>query len=275
VTSDVLPPAQYPTFASSKSSGAYRGSSGGAFEPVEGSWYAGAVHVDDSYMRLTRTVDLSGATAAQAPQLRAKLSFDTEPGYDHVIVEAHTVGAEDWTTLPEAGGLTSTDVPTECEAGFLIAEHPFLTHYLTPGDAACTNTGTSGSWNSMTGNSGGWQQATFDLSAYAGKQVEVSISYVTDPNTGGVGVFVDDTQVVVGGAVTQSEGFETGLGAWSLPGPPPGTAPGGGNFRRSESLVSASVSTDDTVLLGFGVEQLATPAEQADVLGRAVRYLLG
>lgn len=38
--------------------------------------------------------------------------------------------------------------------------------------------------------------------------------------------------------------------------------------------MSAAVTTDDTVLLGFGIEQLATPAAQADVLGRAVRYLL-
>ena len=36
----------------------------------------------------------------------------------------------------------------------------------------------------------------FDLSAYAGQQVEVSITYVTDPGTGGVGAFVDDTKVV-------------------------------------------------------------------------------
>ena len=27
------------------------------------------------------------------------------------------MGSDDWTTLPEAGGLTSTDVPAECEAG--------------------------------------------------------------------------------------------------------------------------------------------------------------
>jgi hypothetical protein len=224
-------------------------------------------------MRLTRTVDLTGVTAAQAPALQAKLSFSTEQGYDHVIVEAHTVGADDWTTLPDAGGLTSTTVPLDCDQGFLLAEHPFLTHYLTPGDP-CTNTGTSGSWNAMTGDSGGWKQGTFDLSAFAGKQVEVSISYVTDPASGGVGAFVDDTAIVVGGAVTQAEGFETGLGAWSLPGPPAGSPPGAGDFKRSQALVSAAVTTRDTVLLGFGIEQLATPAAQADVLGRAVRYLL-
>jgi bacillopeptidase F (M6 metalloprotease family) len=37
----------------------------------------------------------------------------------------------------------------------------------------------------MTGDSGGWQKVAFDLSAYAGGSVEVSISYVTDPASGG------------------------------------------------------------------------------------------
>jgi hypothetical protein len=273
VTSDVLPPAQFPQFTSA-SSGVYTGGAPGPFDPVEGTWYVGVLHADDSYTRLSRTVDLTGVTAAQAPKLQAKLSYDTEVDSDHVIVVAHTVGADDWTTLPDAGGRTTNAVPADCEQGFLIQEHPFLSHYLTLGDP-CTNSGTSGQWNAFTGDSGGWQQVSFDLSAYAGKQVEVSISYVTDPATGGVGAFVDDTAIVVGGAVTEAEGFETGLGAWTLPGPPAGTGPGGGFFQRSQSLLSsAAVSTNDTVLLGFGVEQLATPAERAEVLGKAVRSLL-
>ena len=127
--------------------------------------------------------DLTGVPAGQAPTFKAKLSYDTEPGYDNVIVEAHTVGQDDWTTLPEQGGLTSTDVPAECEADFLLEEHAFLKHYLTPG-TPCGATGTSGTWNAMTGSSDGWKDASFDLSAYAGKQVEVFVSYVTDPGFG-------------------------------------------------------------------------------------------
>jgi Immune inhibitor A-like, MAM domain len=272
VTSNALPPDEFPQFAS-KAAGDYAGASG-AFDPVEGSWYVGGVHVNDAYMRLARTIDLTGVTAAQTPQLQAKLSFDTEPGYDNVLVEAHTVGSQDWTTLPDTGGLTSTDVPAECEAGFLLEEHPFLLHYLTPGDTTCTATGTTGEWNAMTGNSDGWQQATFDLSAYAGKQVEVSISYVTDPSTGGVGAFIDDTQVLVGGVATEHEGFETGLGRWSVLGPPAGSPPAGGDFRRAQGLLFSAVTTEDSVLLGFGVEQIESSAERAEVLRKAMNHLL-
>jgi hypothetical protein len=34
------------------------------------------------------------------------------------------------------------------------------------------------------------------------------------------------------------------------------------------------VTTADTVLLGYGVEQLGTPAQRANVLDRAIKYLI-
>ena len=126
----------------------------------------------------------------------------------------------------------------------------------------------------MTGNSDGWQQTTFDLSAYTGQQVEVSISYVTDPATGGVGAFIDDTQVLVGGIARDQEGFETGLGAWSVIGPPAGSPPAGGDFRRAPGLFFSAVSTEDSVLFGFGIEQIESAAERAAVLGKAMGHLL-
>ena len=43
-----------------------------------------------------------------------------------MIVEARTAGGEDWTTLPDKNGGTSTAVPAECEAGFFVAMHPLL-----------------------------------------------------------------------------------------------------------------------------------------------------
>ncbi len=189
-----------------------------------------------------------------------------------MIVEAHTVGQDDWTTLPEAGGRTNSGVPAECAVGFLIQEHPFLSHYLTQGDP-CTATGSSGAWNRMTGNSDGWQQVSFDLSAYAGRQVEVSISYVTDPGSGGAGVFVDETTLTIGGQVVETEGFETGPGVWSIPGAPPGSPPNTGDFRIGPPTTGASVTTKDTVMLGYGIEQIANPAERAQVLKNIVRYL--
>jgi hypothetical protein len=39
--------------------------------------------------------------------------------------------------------------------------------------------------------------------------------------------------------------------------------------------LSAGVATEDTVLFGFGIEQLATVEDQAAVLGAALAHLLG
>ncbi|SDG99755.1 M14 family metallopeptidase [Nonomuraea jiangxiensis] len=252
----------------------YQLGAGGPFDPAEGDWYVRGAHADDSYMRLTRTVDLSSVTAAQQPRLAFQLSFDTEPGYDNVIVEAHTVGQDNWTTLPDLNGGTDTGVPTECEAGFYLDEHPFLEHYLTPGNP-CQPTGTTGSWNRFTENSGGWRQVAFDLSAYAGQRVEVSISYVTDPSTGGVGAFVDDTRITTTAGTLDAEGFESGLGPWEIPGPPPGSPTGAGDYTRAQADKTAAVTTKDTVLLGFGLEQLAGDNERNATVRKIMRYLIG
>ncbi|RAY15556.1 zinc carboxypeptidase [Actinomadura craniellae] len=274
VTSSVLPADQFPQFRSWKA-GDYTGATG-PYEPIEGSWYVAGGHEDSLYRRLTRTIDLTGVTAAQAPTLQAQLSYSTETGYDHVLVEAHTVDADDWTTLADKNGRTSTRVPTECEAGYFMDMHPWLGRYLTGGNP-CTNTGTSGSWNSFTGNSNGWVPAAFDLSAYAGKKVEVSIAYVSDPFTGGSGLYVDDTRVTTTGGQLDAEGFESGLGPWAIQGAPAGSPGNFSEFVRSQALVDlvSAVATRDSLILGFGLEQLKTPAERNAVLGRALDHLLG
>ncbi|MFW6689730.1 M14 family zinc carboxypeptidase [Streptomyces sp. MAR4 CNX-425] len=273
VTSDTLPPADFPQFASAPA-GAYEGGVN-PYAPYEGEWMAVAGHENNDWQRLTRTVDLTGVTAAEAPALRTALNWDTEAGYDFVLLEARTAGGDDWTTLPEAGGATTGEVPEECGEGFFIRAHPFLRHYLTQGADGCTAGGTSGAWHGLTDSSGGWQEVSYDLSAYAGEQVELSLSYVTDPGSGGSGVLVDDTAVVVGGAATGAEGFESGLGAWSTPGPPPGSPPADADWTRSGKLFESygAVATRDTVLVGFGVEHLDDRAARAALLSRALSHL--
>jgi bacillopeptidase F (M6 metalloprotease family) len=223
-------------------------------------------------MRLTRTVDVPAGASAQ---LQFQLSLNSEQAYDHLIVEAHSAGQDDWTTLAEVGGATSTQVPAQCDEGFLLALHPFLAHYL--GGADCTAPGSSGTWNSITGSTDGWKQVAYDLSSFAGRQVEVSITYVTDPGTGGVGAFVDDTRVVVNG-VTSADGFEGATSSWTVGAPPPGSpAPSPGSWAIGGPLLNffAGTSTSDTLLLGFGLEQLATDADRSALLKQALGGLMG
>ncbi|MER6350127.1 M14 family zinc carboxypeptidase [Streptomyces sp. NPDC001595] len=270
VTSDTLPPATFPQFASA-GAGRYPGTAN-PYGPYEGTSMAAVTHSDYAWNRLTRTIDLTAVTAADRPALRTQLLWDTEEGYDHAVLEARTAGADDWTTLPEAGGATGTAVPAECEAGYFIQAHPALERYLTLGDDGCAPTGTSGAWNSFTGASEGWQEVSFDLSAYAGKTVEVSLSYITDPGSGGRGVLADQASVVIGGTARQTDGFETSLGAWSTPGPPAGSPAVIDDWGLSGELFQTygAVATDDTVLLGFGLEHVPAAADRTELIGRAL-----
>nr|WP_064750587.1 M14 family metallopeptidase [Solirubrobacter soli] len=268
-TSEVLPPDQFPQF---KSVGAAEYDfTGSPFSPIEGTRYAGAVHQDSSYFRLSKTIAVPAGPGTA--ELQFKLSYNTEPSYDNVIVEAHTVGQDDWKTLPEKTGKTQTSPPAECAAGgFLLQLHPFLGHYL--GGPTCTAPGTTGTWNSFTGSSDGWIPVAFDLSAYQGKSVEVSISYVTDPGGGGVGAFVDDTKVVLG-STTTADGFEGATSTWTPAAAPAGSPPNGGVWQIGGQLVNffAGTSTEDTLLLGFGIEQVAAPADRTKLVKQALTGL--
>ncbi len=67
--------------------------------PPSGTHYAYAASQDEGYQRLTRTIDLTSATSGS---LKFKLSYDTDPSYDFVFVEAREAGQSDWTTLADA-----------------------------------------------------------------------------------------------------------------------------------------------------------------------------
>jgi hypothetical protein len=84
-------------------------------------------------------------------------------------------------------GRTSPAPPAPCRDGVVLRTHPFLLHYLTPGQPARASTGSTGAWNAFTGESGGWVDAAFDLSAYAGQQLDLKVAYVTDGSDGSDG----------------------------------------------------------------------------------------
>ncbi|GAA3212562.1 M14 family metallopeptidase [Microbacterium terregens] len=275
VTSDALPVDQFPQFES-WAVAQYQNPSG-PFIPVEGLWSMFAAHVDDGYQRLSRTYEVPELEPGGTATFDAQFSYSTELGYDHVIVEVRPVGTEQWTTLPDLGGASTAEVPAECEVGFLVEEHPQLAHYLTVGDAACEPTGTTGEWNSFTGSSGGWIPVSFDLSAYAGQDVEVVVSSVSDPFTGEIGLMVDDTKLVVNGAATQAQGFEEGTEPWVVLPAPEGSPGNTGEFTRItvEGAFHSAIATADTLLFGFGLEQLESETARAEVVGRMLAHFTG
>jgi len=242
---------------------------GGPFDPHAGAWYAYSGQADTSFKRLTRTVDL---TAASTGQLSFWTSYDTETDWDYFFVEAHVVGTDAWTTLPDANGKTQSGTGQSCPEGWVEQLHPFLAHYM---NGSCDPTGTTGVWNAATGTSQGWQLWSSDLTACAGQRVEVSISYASDWGGQGTGVFLDDVSVLADGSPVADTGFEADLGGWSVAGPPEGSVANSTDWARTQLGFEegAITTTQDTIYAGFGYEGLA-PAERDDLVARSMRHLL-
>jgi Zinc carboxypeptidase/Immune inhibitor A-like, MAM domain len=274
-TSSILPADQYPQF---KSEQAIKVDGPPAFDPPTGSQYVYSQQANSSYKRLTRTVDLTGKSSGA---LSFKVSYDTEAGFDYVFVEAHTVGAEDWTTLPDTNGNTDTDTGIGCNdptSTYWLDENPFLKHYIARNagpPVTCTGTGTTGAWNAATGNSAGFQDWNVDLTPYAGKQVELSITYASDPGTQGLGVFVDDTTVTADGATVATTSFEDGLGGWAVPGSPPENGTNANDWKVTPSVGfvdGPGIATDHSLYWGFGLEGVTDRTKRAQLMGDAMRY---
>ncbi len=279
-TSGILPPAEFPQFTSWV--GARYDRPGGPFAPHTGTNYVYSQIADISYKRLTRTI---AVPSSGTQRLSFWTSFDTEHDWDFMFVEARTAGGTDWTTLPDVvssgpsdpiltSQSTGPNVPnaSSCAAGW-NSLHPHLEHYQTyDGVNTCTPTGSSGVWHAASGNSGGWHEWTVDLSRWAGGSVEISIAYASDWSVQNLGVFIDDVTLPNG----ETTSFETDLSGWT-PTQPASSGENGNNFIRTTAAgfpEAAVLSTDDTLLMGFGFERIHDANVRREVMRRSMDYLL-
>jgi hypothetical protein len=193
--------------------------------PRTGSQYMLSQSADLAYKRLARTINV--------PAGGGELSFwvwrDTEPTWDFFFVEAHPVGSDDWTTLPDENGHTSQDTGNVCP--FWLGLHPFLTHYQTETDSGCDPDGSTGEWHAASGASFGYEQWTIDLSRYAGQTIEISLSSASDDVVAYPGVFVDDITGPGGQGTTSFEADGNVLDGWTVPGAPAGSEPNPNDWK--------------------------------------------
>jgi murein tripeptide amidase MpaA len=281
------PADSFPQFASWPAAEWLSGLSG-PFDPHTGQAFMWSDRADEAYKRLTRTITVPAGGASMS----FWTSFNLEQDFDYMIIEAHTVGQDDWTTLPDQNGHTTSDLSNDlsCTGGWSNPDdaanvlHPFLTHYQTfnPSDGTCSPTGTTGEWNAANGSSSGWQQFQVDLSAYAGKQVEISITSVSDWGFQQFpGVFVDDIVVSTGEGNTSFEDDGNTMDGWTVPGAPQDAegieGPNRNDWVRRGGLgikEGATIATPDTVYMGFGVEGITNEATRNAIVDRVVKYLL-
>ncbi|MCP3940131.1 MAG: zinc carboxypeptidase [Desulfobacteraceae bacterium] len=233
------------------------------FEPRSGDYYLYTQEADESFKRLGATITLPSGS----PFLKFWVFFDIEKDWDFAFVEISEVGSDVWTTLPDTGGLSSTDTGDSCVSGWVEQIHPFLANYM---DGDCNPSGSTGDWHGYTDKSGGWRQLEFDLSAHAGKTVELYISYASDWGSQNLGVFIDDIEL----SGYDLEDFETGMGIWET-----STVPGSGAInnwirRTSFDLPDGPViRTPDTVYMGFGFEAIDNAMDREELMNKTMKYL--
>jgi hypothetical protein len=270
----VPPPDGYPQFTSDAYVEWDDGISG-PFQPHNGStYYLYSDRADITYKRIKRPVTVPGAGGTMS----FFTSYDTEPNWDFVFVEVHDLDAGTWQTMPDVSvpSHTSNSTGDSCPEGWHEL-HPWLEQYQ---GADCSGSGTSGAWNAASGRSEGWEEWEINLTPFAGHDIEVYFSYVSDWAVQGLGAWFDDVTFSWEGT---TEGFETGTGSWSVPdGPAPGSDANPNDWFRTTDIgfeegavVGMTPSDADfrTLHFGFGFEGLSTEAERNDVMCRAMDHL--
>jgi hypothetical protein len=260
----------------------------GAFEPHLGSGYVYSDRANISYKRLVATLDVPAAPGDQT--LDFWTSYDTERYWDYVFVEARTPDGSDWVTLPDLNGHTSNSTGLDmdnssCAAGWADPSSPDVIHphiFLYQGAECSGDDFEADAWNAASGRSAGWEHWDVDLSNWAGGDVELSISYVSDWEVQGVGAFVDDIDAP--GALGDA-GFEAGLGPdWTVQdGVEFGSAPNANNWYQTGSVgfqegAAVTMAPTDgaafvTLYFGFGFEGITEAGERNAVMGQAMAYL--
>jgi bacillopeptidase F (M6 metalloprotease family) len=122
------PEDSFPQF-DSRPAAEYLSGLSGPFDPHTGQSVMWSNRADEAYKRLTRTITVPAGGASMS----FWTSFNLEQDFDYLIVEAHTVGQDDWTTLPDHNGLTTSDLSNDqsCAGGWSNLDdeanvlHPF------------------------------------------------------------------------------------------------------------------------------------------------------
>ena len=266
----------------------YQSGLAGPFDPHTGTSFMWSDRADEAYKRLSRTITVPAGGATMS----FWTSFNLEQDFDYLIIEAHTVGQDDWTTLPDVNGHTTDDLSTDesCTGGWSNPNdaanvlHPFLTHYQTFNAAVgtCSSTGSSGEWNAANGSSSGWQQFEVDLGAFENSQVEVSITSVSDWGLQQFpGVFIDDIEVSTGEGTTSFEEDGDQLDGWTVPGAPQDDegieGPNRNDWFPRGGLgikEGAVIATPRTVYMGHGFEGITDAETRNQIMSRAIDHLL-
>lgn len=157
--------------------------------PKTGSYEFWGGQQDEIDTNMVTNVDLTGKTSAE-------LTFDSwyqiEHQWDYAFVQVSTDNGSTWTSLGNEN--TTSDAVPEA--------YPTILNSM-PG---------------LTGHSNGWTEQSFDLSEYAGQNIQLRLRYATDWGTSELGFFADNVKVVADGQTIVEDGAETEPTSFTLNG---------------------------------------------------------
>jgi immune inhibitor A len=155
-------------------------------------WWGGKSDLMNSMMTQKTAVSLP---AGKSATLSFDLSYYVEDQWDFVWVQASTDGGTTWKTL--------TNAHTSCEhdPGWIGGNYGFPTDLCGAGIGGFTGEGSTFP---------AYRNESFDLSSFAGKNVQVRFWYMTDWGTTYDGAFVDNVKITSGGSQVFFDDAEAG-----------------------------------------------------------------
>ncbi|MEE1928120.1 immune inhibitor A domain-containing protein [Streptomyces sp. TRM 70351] len=153
-------------------------------KPAAGEMQWWSASGDDLRNSLTRSVDLTGASTAS---LDLKGWWEIEAGYDYLYTQVSTDGGATWNALDG----TADGEPISRDGSGTPA---------------------------LDGASGGYVDLSYDLSAYAGQQVDLRFHYRTDGGVAEMGFAADEITITADGETVLQDGAEDGDAGWTAEG---------------------------------------------------------
>lgn len=171
---------------------------------------------DESVTTLTRAFDFGGLSSVT---LSYWVWYDLEAEYDYAYLKVSEDGGRTWAIV------------------------------RAPGTTDRNPNGTGLGWG-YTGDSGGWVEESVDLSQYAGQEVLVRFSYVTDAALNMPGLLLDDVSVP---QLNYFEDFENGADGWQAQG-----------FTRMDNVLPQSFSVQVIRQRGREITVERLPLDEAN-----------
>ncbi|MGM0830666.1 MAG: immune inhibitor A domain-containing protein [Bacillota bacterium] len=157
--------------------------------PASGSHEYWGGQADEMDTNMVTDVDLTGKSSAE---LTFDAWYDIEAQWDFGFVQVSTDDGSSWKSLGNEN--TRDDVVAE--------GYPTILDSM-PG---------------FTGTSDGWEPQSFDLSEYAGQEIQLRFRYATDWGTTHTGFFADNIKVVADGETVVEDGAESTTTPFTLNG---------------------------------------------------------